>query len=161
MTVVSEVSFGGTACRRIDAAATEVFALITDVARLPEWNDVIPRVVERPAEMTPGAEWVVVIDPPKLPSWKSRSTVVEIDSANHRFAHRTTSEDTNPSYVNWVWRVDDCDDDSCEVTVTWDVHPLTRFRKWFGPKVRRPQLEREVPRSLARLAAVVSATTSY
>jgi hypothetical protein len=36
-----------------------VFDLITDFDRLPEWNRAVKRILDRPAALAPGAEWVV------------------------------------------------------------------------------------------------------
>jgi uncharacterized protein YndB with AHSA1/START domain len=44
--------------RRRRRPADEIFALLTDTGRLPEWNARIRRMLE-PAPLAPGAEWVV------------------------------------------------------------------------------------------------------
>ena len=41
--------------------AGDVFAFVTDVDRLPEWNAIIAEVVERPSVVQRDAEWVVRI----------------------------------------------------------------------------------------------------
>ena len=41
--------------------AGDVFAFVTDVDRLPEWNTIIAEVVERPSVVQRDAEWVVRI----------------------------------------------------------------------------------------------------
>ena len=48
--------FGGSASADVDSPADEVFALLTDTSRLPEWNTRIRRVLE-PARrpLAPGA----------------------------------------------------------------------------------------------------------
>ena len=52
--------FGGSVSADVDAPADDVFALLTDTSRLPEWNARIRRVLEpAPAPLAPGAEWVV------------------------------------------------------------------------------------------------------
>ena len=38
--------FGGSVCADVDAPADEIFALLTDTGRLPEWNARIRRVLE-------------------------------------------------------------------------------------------------------------------
>ena len=81
--------FHGTATGRVDATPEAVFDVITDVGRLPEWNDAIESVTERPPALTEGAEWVVVMHPARMPRWKSRSRVEEIDRHALRFAYRT------------------------------------------------------------------------
>ena len=96
--------FHGTATATVRASAEETFDLITDLDRLPEWNRAIQRIVERPADVTPAAEWVVVMRPPGMPSWKSRSHVQEIEPGA-RFAYRTHTDDSNPSYALWQWDI--------------------------------------------------------
>jgi uncharacterized membrane protein len=52
--------FGGSVSADVDAPADDVFALLTETGRLPEWNTRIRRVLEpAPAPLEPGAEWVV------------------------------------------------------------------------------------------------------
>jgi len=43
----------------VDADPDDVFGLLTDIDRLAEWNDIITRVLHRPTDLAPGAEWVV------------------------------------------------------------------------------------------------------
>ncbi|MGH9267059.1 MAG: hypothetical protein ACRD0D_02670 [Acidimicrobiales bacterium] len=67
--------------------------------RLPEWNNTIQRVVERPDTLIEGAEWVVAVKPPGMPEWLSRATTVEHDPAGRRFRYRTRTDDGNPSWA--------------------------------------------------------------
>ena len=71
--------FQDSATTRIAAKPDEVFKLITDIDRLPEWNAVIEKVVSKPPTLMPGAEWVVTLHVPGMPRWDSRSQVVEFD----------------------------------------------------------------------------------
>ena len=146
--------YHGTAALNVAADPDTVFDLITDVDRLPEWNAAIESIAERPASLTTGAEWVVVMHPPKLPRWTSRSRVLELDRATRHFAYRTQTDDGNPTYVDWVWSVV-ADGDSTQVVVSWDAHILTFARRIIAPLIRRPGLRREVPASLARIDAAI------
>ena len=47
-----------TASRLIPADPDEVFRLLADPRRLPEWNQTIVRLVEAPEPMTTGSQWV-------------------------------------------------------------------------------------------------------
>jgi uncharacterized protein YndB with AHSA1/START domain len=58
----------------LDGAPDMVFRTITDIARLPEWNAAMTKVVEAPAELAPGAEWVVEFHALGQ-RWRSRSRV--------------------------------------------------------------------------------------
>jgi uncharacterized protein YndB with AHSA1/START domain len=149
-----EPAFSGEATATIEAPAARVFELITNIDRLPEWNEAIDEVVDSPASLETGAEWVVVLHVPHLPRWKSRSTVRHLDTEGLRFAYASTSDDNNPSYVDWFWEVVDRGGRS-EVTVRWHGYPLTLFRRLVAPRVRRGPLEREVRASLDALTSFV------
>jgi uncharacterized protein YndB with AHSA1/START domain len=150
--------FHGQASVRVGATPQAVFDLITDVDRLPEWNAAIEAVVERPQTLTEGAEWTVKMHPPRLPSWKSISRVEELDRGRYRFAYRTRNADGNPSYVRWAWEVVD-DGGGADVTVTWDCCLKTFDRRFLAGPMRKRQLAREVPRSLAAMVSAVSAAS--
>jgi uncharacterized protein YndB with AHSA1/START domain len=142
--------FHGTATGRVAAPPEAVFDVITDVGRLPEWNAAIESVTERPAELKNGSEWVVVMHPPRMPRWKSRSRVEVIDRDALRFSYRTHNADGNPSWAVWRWRITPRDD-GAEVTVDWEVHLETFDRRWFAGPLRSRQLRKEVAASLPRI----------
>ena len=143
--------FHGTATAFVDATPESVFDFITDISRLPQWNRTIERVVEAPASLAYGAEWVVVMHPPGLPRWNSRSRLDASDRASLRFAYRSQSDDGNPSYVQWTWQIVAVDG-GAQVTVMWDGRPATFWRRaLLAPLLRRPQLDKEVPASLAAI----------
>ncbi|HET7014492.1 MAG TPA: SRPBCC family protein [Streptosporangiaceae bacterium] len=150
--------FHGRATARIDAAPTAVFDFITNVDRLPEWNDAIEAVVDKPPALVQGAEWTVKIHPHGLPPWKSISRVVDIDRQSGRFAHETRNADGNPSYVRWAWQVTGAGA-GAELTVSWDCYLKTFDRRVLGGPVRKRQLSREVPSSLAAIGRAVQEHT--
>ena len=78
----------------------------------------------------------------------------ELDHGRFRFAYETRNGDGNPSYTKWAWEVTGTGGGS-EVTVTWDVYLKTADRKFFGGPLRKRQLAREVPNSLAAMASAV------
>src|SRR4051812_36853935 len=81
-----------------------LFERVTDIDRLPEWNQLIQRVVEHPEMLALDSEWVVELK--KFGSkWNSRSRVEEHDRAALRFAYRSQTDDGNPSYVTWTWEI--------------------------------------------------------
>ena len=140
----------GSATNRIDADPDVVFAAITDIARLPEWNAVMSRVVEIPDELVPGAEWMVELA--LLGSTvRSRARVLEIDPVARRFSHRSVSDDGNPSYTLWTWQVDD-EGRGARVSVSWDQNPKTFARKLVVSRIRSRMLRNEVAASLDALA---------
>ena len=141
-----------TATRVISADPDDVFRLLTEPRRLPEWNHAIVRFVEGPELLTTGSQWVVELSALGQ-SWLSRSTVVELDSPTRRFAYRSQTDDGNPSYADWTWRVDNAPH-GCAVTVSLGLHPATFWRRVLLAKVRGRQLRRhELPKSLRALAS--------
>ncbi len=73
--------FHGHASARFDLAPRQVFDLIIDVDRFPEWNGAIEAVLERPPVLEESTQWVVKMHPPpyavmgeRLPSPGGRSS---------------------------------------------------------------------------------------
>ena len=151
------VSRTGSATAHVAATPDETFALVTDIDRLPEWNGVITKVTERPAVLEPSAQWCVELRPPGFPSWVSRSTAVEHDPARRRFAYRSQTDDGNASWADWVWTVDAAPAGGSDVTVSWDLHPVTFWRRVLFSRLRSRALAKEVPASIARLGALAGA----
>src|SRR5437879_3966969 len=127
--------FHGSASERIAARPDAVFDLITDINRLPRWNACIDHVVDKPADLGDGAEWVVKMHVPRMPKWDSRSTLVELNRDARRFVHRSQSDDGNPSYAIWTWEVTPVDGVS-ELTVRWEGHPETFWRRVLFSRIR-------------------------
>lgn len=139
----------------VPAAADAVFRTLTDVARLPEWNRAMTSVVEQPERLDVGAEWVVEFHALGQ-TWRSRSILEEIDPARRRFAYRSGTDDGNPSFARWTWTVAH-DEAGSRVTVRWELHPVTFWRRVLLVRVRIRQLARtEIPASLAALARAAS-----
>jgi uncharacterized protein YndB with AHSA1/START domain len=140
--------------RTVPVPADTAFALVTDVDRLPEWNAGMTRVLERPDVPTPGSEWTVEVSAMGQ-TWRSRSRLEELDPARRVFRYRSGTDDGNPSYAVWEWRVDG-DGAGSKVTVSWELHPATFWRKVLLAPVRHRQLRRtEVPASIAALEAAL------
>jgi Polyketide cyclase / dehydrase and lipid transport len=131
-----------------------MFGLITDVDRLPEWNGLIQLVVEGPTEMTAGAEWVVEMR--ALGSrWHSRARVEEIDPDRYRFAYRAQTDDGNPSFALRTWTLSPQAGET-DVTVTWDLHPETFWRKMLLARIRHRSLREEVRTSIHEAERIVA-----
>ena len=116
--------FHGRANAVIDAAPSEVFAAITAIDRLPEWNERIAAVTRAPdTPLRRGVEWTVQMSIPRPPAkWPSRSRVMTYDRERMLFEHTSHSDDGNPSYVVWRWSVA-LDPGGARVTVEWTGHP--------------------------------------
>jgi uncharacterized protein YndB with AHSA1/START domain len=145
--------FHGQASMTVEAAPGQVFELVTDLDRLPEWNKAIAELIDRPEVVTVGTEWTVKMKPPRMPSWGSISHVTELDPDQLRFAYETRNADGNPSSVTWRWQVEPADE-RARVTVSWDCYLRTADRKLLAGPMRKRQLAREVPGSLAAMAKV-------
>ena len=146
----------GRATAIMSAPPAVVFDAITDIDGLPVWNAVMSSVVDQPEELVAGSEWVVEFRALGQ-TWHSRAVLEDIDRAAFRFTYRSGTDDGNPSWARWRWAVDD-DPAGSRVTVTWELHPATFWRRMLLVRVRSFQLtRREVPESLRTLAAEVSA----
>jgi hypothetical protein len=138
----------------VEADADAVFDVITDVDRLPEWNDLIEAVVVRPAGMGRGAVWKVRMRAGTV-SWVSRSVCLAHYPTARQLRYRSGTDDGNPSYADWAWTVTAAAG-GCVVEVAWALHPETFLRRLLGAPVRSRMLRREVPVSLAALARYVT-----
>ncbi|WP_406289403.1 SRPBCC family protein [Embleya sp. NBC_00896] len=151
-----QTRFSGTFSATVPAPADAVFALVTDVARLPEWNPAIIRVLEAPPVLAPGAEWVVVVKPTGWPSWPSRSRVRELHPQSGVFAYRSRTDDGNPSYADWRWHVTP-EAGGARLAVSWELHPQTFWRKHLFARLRQHRLSKtEAPGSVAALSRLLS-----
>ena len=144
----------GEATTIVEAAPDDVFATITDIERLPDWNAAIRAVRNAPAELTPGARWDVDIHASGFGTWPSTSEVVSIDRERRRFVYRSQSDDGNPSFADWEWSVRPAPGGAL-VHVRFELHPLTFGRKYVAVHLRKPQLVKELRTSLDALAAAV------
>jgi hypothetical protein len=130
--------------------AHDVFNTITDISKLPDWNDAITAVFQQPGQLEVGAQWVVEMHALGQ-SWVSRSIVEAFDPTGRCFAYRSATDDGNPSYARWTWVVADHVDGAL-VTVACELHPRTFWRRVLFVRIRAHQLARtELPQSLAAL----------
>jgi Polyketide cyclase / dehydrase and lipid transport len=129
----------------------DTFTFLTDVHRFCDWNAIMTRLVERSDTLAPGAEWVVEFKALGN-TWRSRSTVEECDPNRRIFVCRSRTDDGNPSYAIWRWRVEPAAESGSRVTVSWDLNPKTFWRRVLLARIRARQLQREVPTSIDALA---------
>jgi uncharacterized protein YndB with AHSA1/START domain len=139
----------------IDGDPWALFAAITDIDRLPEWNRAIEKVIERPDRLVAGASWTVGMHPARGMRWKSVSTLQELDPAGLRFSYRTVNADGNPSDALWHWELTP-QSEGTNVSVRWDVYLRTLDRRLLAGPIRRRQLRKEVAASLEALGAHVT-----
>lgn len=139
-----------TLTRHLPVDPEAALATIVDVHGLPAWNSVITRVVDAPARLDVGDEWVVELSAMGS-RWTSRSRLTALDRDARTFRYRSATDDGNPSYADWTWTVAEAPG-GCEVTVTWALNPQTFWRRALLGRIRQRQLRRsEVPASLVAL----------
>jgi uncharacterized protein YndB with AHSA1/START domain len=153
--------FQGEASLTTESDPDAVFDLITDIDRLPEWNAAIEAVVDRPATLTTGSEWTVRMHPRRMPKWGSVSQATVLDRAGHRFSYETRNADGNPSSVSWSWAIEPAAGGGATVNVRWSCTLRTIDRKLFAGPMRKRQLAREVPLSLAALDRALANAASH
>jgi uncharacterized protein YndB with AHSA1/START domain len=142
----------GSATAHVPADPNAVFRTITNIEGLPAWNARMTQVIDQPATVEAGAVWVVEFHVFGR-TWRSRSTVDELDAGARRFVYRTRTDDGNPSEATWTWTVVD-DHGGSRVTVAWSLQPRTFWRRVLFGRIRNRQLTRtELPASLAALAS--------
>jgi hypothetical protein len=142
--------FHGSETVQLSAAAPDVFDVLVDVDRLPEWNARVHHVIERPdGPLAEGDEWVVQIRAMGR-KWPSRARALTVDRRRLLFEHRSSTDDGNPSHVSWSWQVVPTEQGSI-LTVRWTGNPRSFWRKLLLARIRRPALAAEVKASLVGL----------
>jgi uncharacterized protein YndB with AHSA1/START domain len=142
--------FHGSANVLIDATPDQVFAVLTDIERLPVWNAKVHHVIELPdGPVVEDAEWVIEMRAMGT-RWPSRSHATAVDPANWRFEYTSCTDDGNPSYALWSWEIRSHARGS-ELTVTWAMYVRSFWRRVLLSHLRKPKLEAEIRVSLAGL----------
>lgn len=135
----------------VEAGPAEVFDVITDIPRLPDWNLEIPKVVTAPEVLGVGTEWVVEIHAMHT-HWNSRARAIEVDRDGGRFAYRSQGDNGNPSYADWRWHLSPAaSGGGTHVAVEVDVRPRSLPRRWFLARLRKPGLHKAMNESLLAL----------
>jgi uncharacterized protein YndB with AHSA1/START domain len=147
--------FEGSATFDMAAAPADVFAVITDAQRLPEWNRCIAALIDAPPSLDVGSQWIVQMHVPRFGRWKSISTVDDLQPETLNFSYRSKRVDNNPTDALWHWQLTPIDAGT-RVDVSWEGHPRTFVRKMLAAPVRSRQLPNEVDASLHSLAELVA-----
>jgi hypothetical protein len=137
------------------ASPNALFAQITDLSQLAAWNEAITDVPEAPSTVRSGSVWKVRIRAMGH-TWVSRSEARVVDHVERRFAYRSQTDDGDPSYADWQWHIEPTSIGS-KVTVSVDLAPRSFWRKHLLVHIRRPNLRREMGRSLSALERAVVA----
>lgn len=141
----------------LEAPPGDVFAAVTDIAGLPQWNARIQRVVMEPDALEREAEWVVEL---KIlgQRFQSRSRVLDIDPEARRFRYRSNPEG-DPDFAIWTWEIAP-ESGGSRVRVSWDLNPLQLANRVFWVRVRSRGLRKELPSSLGALEAFIEARSA-
>jgi hypothetical protein len=76
----------GSASAAVAASSGSVFRALTDIAQLPSWNAPMTGVVDRPAVLEPGTDWMDELHVLGR-TWPTRSTRDEFDATARRLAY--------------------------------------------------------------------------
>ena len=135
----------------LPVAADDLFDLLIDINRLPEWNDAINHVVSGPGGVPREGDEGVVEMRASGRRWRSRSRAEQVDREHRLLVVRSQTDDGNPSWARWTWEVKP-DEGGAEISVKWELHPKTFWRDVAGSRIRHAQLKQEVSASLQAAA---------
>ena len=135
----------------LPGSPVEVFDLITDLERLPDWNVELREVLDVPVRLEVGAEWLIRIHAMRT-HWNSRARIVQFDREGGVFAYRSQSDDGNPTHADWRWELTPGEHGrTTRVDVQVTVRPRTFWRKHLLLPLRRRGLRHAIQQSLGRL----------
>lgn len=144
---------------RMDAAPDEVFALVSDVTRTPEFSPEILACTWLDGATGPvvGARFKARNKVPNRPAWNNRPVVTAVEPAR-RFAFARTERFAGT--VEWTYQFEP-DGDGTLVTESYDVTKPLSPVGWFvigglfGRKDRRTDLRRGMEQTLQRMRETV------
>jgi len=145
--------------RELAAEPDAPFVTLVDPHLPPEWNRRIIRVLDSPARLEPGTEWVVEMSALGR-RWPSRSQAQLLGASARRFEYTSRTDDGNPSYTVWSRTVSGTERGG-RVPVSWELNPKTFWCRALLVRVRQQLFKSEVPTSLAALGAGASWTTAH
>ncbi len=102
---MSETGSGGAAARELRAEATiaaptdTVWALITDVSRMPDWSPELVRMVPLKRGGMRRGQWYVGLNRRKGVVWPTRNVVAVLEPG------RSLAWDTTSSGARWIWEI--------------------------------------------------------
>jgi len=144
----------------VDARPQDVYALVSDVTRTPEYSPEVVRCTWLDGATGPavGARFEAVNKVPKRPAWKNRPVVTAAEPGR-AFAFRRG--DKIGGTIEWRYRMEP-DGEGTRLTESYEViEPVSRLG-WFimgtlyGRKDRRGELREGMRQTLERIAAVAS-----
>lgn len=142
----------------VEASPERVWALLTDLSRMPDWSPELVRMVPlKPGGLRVG-QWYLGLNRRKAVVWPTRSVVAELDPG------RVLAWDTTSSGARWIWELEPADPSGASTRV---VHRrpvprrLTPVSRIFAPLFlggtdgHADELEAGMAQTVARLKSAV------
>ncbi|MCW2795191.1 SRPBCC family protein [Nocardioides sp.] len=142
----------------VDAAPDQVWRLLTDFGRMPEWSpELVMMVPLKPGGLRLG-QWYLGVNRRKAALWPTRSVVARLEPG------RVVAWDTTSSGARWIWEVSESPDRPGTTRV---VHrrpvprDLTKVSRMFAPVFlggndsHADELEAGMQQTVDRLKAAV------
>ena len=148
----------------IDATPREVYALVADVTRMPEWSPEIRRCewLDGATEASVGARFVATNKVRRGPAWKNRPVVTVAEPGRELAFSRT---EKLAGTVVWRYRFE-AEGGGTRVVESYEVtEPLTRagwfvIGRLFGCRDRRAELRDGMRQTLDRLRVEAERTST-
>ncbi len=141
----------------IDASPEQVWALLTDFSRMPEWSPELVRMTALKRGGLRVGQWYLGINRRKAAVWPTRSVLAVVDHA------RCVAWDTPSSGARWIWELAPAGDSTHVVHRRPVPSSLTLGSKLFagaflgGADEHADELEEGMAHTVARLKAAVEA----
>jgi uncharacterized protein YndB with AHSA1/START domain len=139
----------------VDAPAEQVWELLCDLSRMPDWSPELVRMVPlKPGGLRVG-QWYLGINKRKAVVWPSRSVVAILEPG------RSLAWDTRSSGARWIWELVPEGDKTRVVHRRPVPRSLTTLSRLFAPvflggnEGHADELEAGMAQSVARLKAAV------
>jgi uncharacterized protein YndB with AHSA1/START domain len=142
----------------VAATPDRVWAVLTDLSRMPEWSPELLRMVPlKPGGLRVG-QWYLGVNRRKAVVWPTRNVVAALEPG------RLLSWDTASSGARWIWELEPTSEGTRVVHRRPVPHRLTLLSRAFAPLVlggsveHADELEDGMRQTVARLKAAVEAS---
>jgi len=139
----------------VDAPPAQVWAVLTDFSRMPDWSPELVRMVPlKPGGLRVG-QWYLGINRRKAVVWPTRSVVAVVEPG------RTLTWDTRSSGARWVWELVPEGEGTRVVHRRPVPKRLTRISSVFAPvflggtAAHADELEQGMQQTVSRLKSAV------
>ncbi|MEP9361759.1 SRPBCC family protein [Nocardioides sp. CN2-186] len=142
----------------VGAPPDQVWALLTDFDRMPDWSPELVRMLPLKRGGLRVGQWYLGINRRKAAVWPTRSVVAIVEPG------RCVAWDTTSSGARWIWELEPGADGRTHVVHTRPVpRRITRMSKIFAPLAlggsaeHADELEAGMAQTVARLKAAAEA----